>query len=91
MHVLMLCALDVWALRDEGGAPSLYRTLRAYGERGHRVTLISPTIGANAQLASAGLRSTTPTEPPDIPGVAYERFHLPSVQESRHDFEPRIP
>ncbi len=83
MHVLMLCALDVWALRDEGGAPSFYRTLRAYGERGHRITLISPTIGANAQLASAGLRSTTPTVPPGIPGVAYERFHLPSLQESR--------
>ena len=88
MHVLMLCALDVWALRDEGGAPSFYRTLRAYGERGHRVTLISPTIGANAQLASAGLRSTTPTEPPDIPGVAYERFHLPSLQESRLPLPP---
>ena len=88
MHVLMLCALDVWALRDEGGAPSLYRTLRAYGERGHRVTLVSPAIGANAQLASAGLRSTTPTEPPDIPGVTYERFHLPSFQESRLPLPP---
>ncbi|MCH7698236.1 MAG: glycosyltransferase family 4 protein [Chloroflexi bacterium] len=88
MHVLMLCALDVWALRDEGGAPSLYRTLQAYGERRHRVTLVSPTIGANAQLASAGLRSTTPTEPPDIPGVTYERFHLPSFQESRLPLPP---
>ena len=50
MHVLMLCALEVWALPGNGGAPSLYRTLRAYGERGHRVTVIAPSVGANAAL-----------------------------------------
>lgn len=88
MHVLMLCALDVWALRDSGGAPSLYRTLRAYGERGHRVTFVSPTIGANAQLAPAGLRDTTPNEPPELPGVEYRRFHLPSLQQSRLPLPP---
>jgi glycosyltransferase involved in cell wall biosynthesis len=83
MHVLMLCALDVWALRHQGGAPSFYRTLRAYSERGHRMTLVSPTIGANAQLASGGLRATTAAEPTDLEGVDYRRFHLPSLQESR--------
>ncbi|MCH8064545.1 MAG: glycosyltransferase family 4 protein [Chloroflexi bacterium] len=74
MHVLMLCALEVWALPGRGGAPTLYRTLRAYGERGHRVTYIAPTVGANA---------FSPGPPPDIAGVTFERFHLPSLQESR--------
>jgi len=82
MHVLMLCALDVWALPG-GGAPSLYRTLRAYGERGHRVTFIAPTIGANHYSVGGRLRGTRPEAPPDLPNVAFERFHLPSVQESR--------
>ena len=74
MHVLMLCALEVWALPGRGGAPTLYRTLRAYGERGHRVTYIAPTVGANA---------FSPSPPPDIAGVTFERFHLPTLQESR--------
>lgn len=76
MHVLMLCALDVWALQARGGAPTLYRTLRAYGERGHRVTVVAPTVGANRQGGA-------PQPPPDIFGVSFERFHLPSMQESR--------
>lgn len=83
MHVLMLCALDVWALHDRGGAPSLYRTLLAYGKRGHRVTVIAPTIGANAQLPPEGLRSAEPSPLTDLPGVTFQRFHLPSLQESR--------
>ena len=79
MHVLMICALDVWALPGGGGAPSLYRTLRAYGERGHRVTFVAPTVGAN----HPGTNGRQPIEPPEIPGVRYVRFHLPSLQESR--------
>jgi len=80
MHVLMLCALEVWALPDAAGAPSLYRTLRAYGERGHSVTFVGPTVGANRH---GRLRSGPPLDPPELPGVTYERFHLPSLQESR--------
>ncbi len=81
MHVLMLCALEVWALPDAGGgAPTLYRTLRAYGERGHRVTLVAPTIGANRFSPAGRLRDTPP---PDISGVSFERFHVPSFQASR--------
>src|SRR3989337_3018509 len=83
MHVLMLCVLEVWALPDGGGAPSLYRTLRAYGERGHRVTFVAPTIGANRLLPSGRLRGAQPWAPPELPGIHYERFHLPSLQESR--------
>ena len=83
MHVLMLCALEVWALPGSGGAPSLYRTLRAYGERGHRVTFVTSTVGANALLPHGRLRGHAPPMPPHIPGVTFERFHLPSLQESR--------
>jgi glycosyltransferase involved in cell wall biosynthesis len=83
MHVLMLCALDVWALPGGGGAPSLYRTLRAYGERGHRVTFVAPTIGANAAPPAGRQRGRVPPAPPAIAGVTFERFHLPSLQESR--------
>lgn len=82
MHVLMICALEVWALPG-GGAPSLYRTLRAYGERGHRVTVISPTIGANRFSPTGRLRDIQPAPAPQIAGVRFERFHLPSLQESR--------
>lgn len=83
MHVLMLCALEVWALPGGGGAPTLFRTLRAYSERGHRVTFVAPTVGANRHSPSGRLRDLRPAEPPAIPGVTFERFHLPSIQESR--------
>jgi glycosyltransferase involved in cell wall biosynthesis len=83
MHLLMLCGLDVWALTPGAGAPSLERTLRAYGERGHRVTFVGPTIGANHFLRAADRRRERPAEPPSMRGVTYERFHLPSLQESR--------
>jgi glycosyltransferase involved in cell wall biosynthesis len=83
MHVLMLCALDVWALPAGGGAPTLYRTLRAYGERGHRVSFVAPTIGANSFSATGRQRGERPAVAPDIPGVSFERFHLPGLQESR--------
>ena len=83
MHVLMLCALEVWALPSGGGAPTLERTLRAYGERDHQVTVVAPTLGANAFLPSGDLRAARTGAPPDIPGISFERFHLPSLQESR--------
>jgi len=87
MHVLMLCALEVWALPG-GGAPSLYRTLKAYGEQGHRVTFVGPTIGANGFSPSGRVRDITPTPPPEISGVRYELFHLPTLQESRLPLPP---
>ena len=81
MHILMLCALDVWALPGGGGAPSLYRTLCAYGERGHRVTFISPTVGANCFSPTGRLRDAQSHPPPEIPGVSFKRFRLPSLQD----------
>jgi glycosyltransferase involved in cell wall biosynthesis len=83
MHVLMLCALEVWALPTGGGAPTLERTLRAYGERGHRVTVVAPTIGANAFLPQGHLRNAPSARALEIPGVSFERFHLPALQEAR--------
>ena len=47
MNILMVSALDVWSLADGKGAPTLYRTLKAYGERGHHVDYVAPTVGAN--------------------------------------------
>ncbi len=82
MHVMMPCGLDVWALPAGGGAPTLARTLRAYGERGHRVTFVSPTVGANAFPLGDRLGERERSAP-EIPGVAFERFHLPSLAESR--------
>ncbi len=83
MHILMLCALEVWALPSGGGAPTLSRTLRAYSERGHRVTFVTSTIGANAHLPGGALRGARPGQPVDLPGLTFERFHVPSLQESR--------
>jgi glycosyltransferase involved in cell wall biosynthesis len=74
----MTSALEVWALSGGGGAPSLYRTLEAYGRRGHEVDLVAPTIGANHHAGAPE------TAPPAIEGVRYHLFHLPSLQESRN-------
>ncbi len=77
MNVLMVCALDVWSLSEGRGAPSLYRTLRAYGDRGHNVHCISPTVGAN-HFTPAGLPSP-PEARPHIPNVTFHPFRLPSL------------
>ena len=73
----MITALDVWALSGQGGAPSLYKTLEAYGRRGHDVHVVSPTIGANHHYGEPAV------EPPRPPGLAFHQFHLPSLGEGR--------
>lgn len=83
MHVLMLSALEVWALQGQGGAPSLYRTLQAYSQAGHQVTFVCPTIGANAQLPVEGLRCAKPAPPIELPGVTFLRVDVPSLQAAR--------
>jgi glycosyltransferase involved in cell wall biosynthesis len=77
VRVLMISALEVWALAGQGGAPSLYKTLEGYGRRGHEVDFVTSTVGANHHYGAAV------QEPPEIPGVRFHRFHLPSLQESR--------
>jgi hypothetical protein len=71
MNILMVSALDVWSLADGKGAPSLYRTLRAYGEAGHSVYFVAPTVGAN----HFGPPSKEAPPPPQIPNVEVIRFH----------------
>jgi glycosyltransferase involved in cell wall biosynthesis len=83
MHLLMVTALDVWSLPGGAGAPTLFRTLRAYADRGHRITLVAPSIGANAFAPGGRLREAKAGSPPDLPGVTFQRFHLPSLQDSR--------
>jgi glycosyltransferase involved in cell wall biosynthesis len=81
MNILMVCALDLWSLSEGRGAPTLYRTLEAYGRRGHSVSCVVPTIGANHSYEP--LARAKPVEPPDIANVSFERLHLPSLSERR--------
>jgi glycosyltransferase involved in cell wall biosynthesis len=73
----MITALDVWALAGGGGAPSLFKTLEAYGRRGHELHVVSPTIGANHHFGEP------PIPPPYIEGVMFHQFRLPSLQHIR--------
>jgi glycosyltransferase involved in cell wall biosynthesis len=77
LRILMISALEVWALAGQGGAASLFKTLEGYGKRGHRVDFIAPTIGANHHHG-APLQA-----PPEIEGVTFHTFKLPSLGESR--------
>ena len=51
----MISALEVWALSGQGGAPSLYKTLAGYAQRGHEVEFVSATVGA--KLVGSALRA----------------------------------
>ena len=73
----MISAIEVWALAGRGGAPSLFKTLEAFGRRGHQVDFVSATIGANHH------HGALPQPPPQIDGVTYHLFHLPSLHDLR--------
>jgi glycosyltransferase involved in cell wall biosynthesis len=73
----MISALEVRALSGQGGAASLFKTLEGYGRRGHRVDFIAPRIGANHHHGAPA------QPPPDIEGVHYHLFDLPSAAGSR--------
>ena len=77
LRILMISALEVWALSGQGGAASLFKTLEGYGKRGHHVDFIAPTIGANHHHGAPS------QPPPQISDVTYHLFNLPSVAESR--------
>jgi glycosyltransferase involved in cell wall biosynthesis len=77
MNILMISALDVWSLADGKGAPTLYRTLKAYGERGHHIYFLAPTVGAN----HFGPLTGPSPEPPKIPNVTFIRFPVPSLRQ----------
>jgi len=75
----MVCALDLWSLSEGRGAPTLCRTLEAYGRRGHCVHCVTPTIGANHSYEP--LASASPVQTPSIANVSFNRFHMPSLSE----------
>ncbi len=81
MRVLLICALDVWSLDQGKGAPTLERTLRAYGEAGHHVDAVLPDIGANHFYHGRGAHDEAPETRPDIPNVTFHTFHMPSLRD----------
>ncbi len=80
MRLLLICALDVWSLDQGKGAPTLERTLRAYGERGHHIDAVIPDIGANHFYRRQD-RNEQPEARPEIANVAFHTFHMPSVRD----------
>jgi glycosyltransferase involved in cell wall biosynthesis len=80
MNILLICALDVWSLDQGKGAPTLERTLRAYGEAGHRVDAVVPDIGANHFYRGRG-RDQAPETRPEIPNVRFHAFHMPGLRD----------
>jgi glycosyltransferase involved in cell wall biosynthesis len=88
MRILLICALDVWSLDQGKGAPTLERTLRAYGEAGHHVDAVLPDIGANHFYAPNG-SSPSPESRPSIPNVEFHTFHMPSLRDVRLPGMPR--
>ncbi len=81
MRVLLICALDVWSLDQGKGAPTLERTLRAYGEAGHHVDAVLPDIGANHFYRGRSAQGEAPETRPDIPNVTFHTFHMPSLRD----------
>jgi glycosyltransferase involved in cell wall biosynthesis len=81
MHILMLCALDVWSLDQGKGAPTLERTLRAYGEAGHTIDAVLPDIGANHFYQRRGDGGEPSETRPAIPNVRFHTFHMPSLRD----------
>lgn len=81
MRVLLICALDVWSLDQGKGAPTLERTLRAYGEAGHHVDAVLPDIGANHFYRGRSVQHEAPETRPDIPNVTFHTFHMPSLRD----------
>jgi len=78
----MICALDVWSLDQGKGAPTLERTLRAYGGAGHRVDAVLPDVGANHfYRRGEGAARARSESRPEIGGVTFHAFHMPSVRD----------
>ena len=89
MRILLICALDVWSLDQGKGAPTLERTLRAYGEAGHHVDAVLPDIGANHFYADSNGGTPAAESRPSIPNVEFHTFHMPSLRDIRLPGFPR--
>src|SRR4051812_17571305 len=81
MHLLLICALDVWSLDQGSGAPTLERTLRAYGEAGHHIDAVLPDIGANHFYRGRNLDIEQAETRPSIPNITFHTFHMPSLRD----------
>jgi glycosyltransferase involved in cell wall biosynthesis len=81
MRMLMITALDVWSLDQGKGAPTLERTLRAFGEAGHRVDVVLPDIGANHFYRGRNARDEASEARPEIANVTFHAFHMPSLRD----------
>lgn len=81
MRILMITALDVWSLDRGRGAPTLERTLRSFGDAGHRIDVVLPDIGANHFYRGRGARGESPESRPEIPNVGFHAFHVPSLRD----------
>src|ERR1700682_4698283 len=81
MRILLICALDVWSLDQGSGAPTLERTLRAYGEAGHHVDAVLPDVGANHFYRGRGVGGEAPESRPQIPNVTFRTFHMPGLRD----------
>ncbi len=81
MRLLLICALDVWSLDQGKGAPTLERTLRAYGEAGHAIDAVIPDIGANHFYRGRDQQEEAPETRPQIPNVRFHSFHMPSLRD----------
>jgi glycosyltransferase involved in cell wall biosynthesis len=77
----MITALDVWSLDQGKGAPTLERTLRAYGEAGHQLDVVLPDIGANHFYRRDEAKRPTPESRPRIPNVRFHTFHVPTLRD----------
>jgi glycosyltransferase involved in cell wall biosynthesis len=77
MRILMVSALEVWALSGQGGAPSLFKTLEGLSRRSHEVDFVTSRIGANHH------HGAPIQQPPEIRGVRFHLFQLPSLGEVR--------
>ena len=89
MHILLICALDVWSLDRDKGAPTLERTLRAYSDAGHQVDAVLPDIGAN-HFYDPSKPAPTAESRPEIANVRFHTFHMPSIRDLRHRL-PNMP
>src|SRR5687768_9986055 len=77
LRILMISALEVWALSGQGRAPSLFKTLDGHSRRWHCLDFITSRIGANHH------HGAPVQQPPAIPNVRFHLFDLPSVGEWR--------
>jgi len=81
MHLLLICALDVWSLDQGRGAPTLERTLRAWSDAGHTIDAVLPDIGANHFYRGRADAAEAPETRPQIPGVTFHTFHMPGLRD----------